>query len=283
MSTPSRQPRCRHPLLDRLRPAGIALVMLIAPALAGAMDIVASDAGFVTEVGGSAKGDGTVVPAAKYNYSVGFEEHYGSGALGAPLVPMLRKNYFVFDLSGLTTTIASAKLKLWTGTFESVDPSEVFALHETTDVGMAAGLASDLLGGASTGDFDEPTDPLVGAAALLYSKLADGPLVLASALITSALDDSFIEIEFGAAGVAYLNTFLDGVLVLGGLVPSVDPPPFPQQPFGGTGPDIPGGDPLTPVLMLTPVPEPTSVVLLLAGGVLLAARRLAQVRGRQRP
>ena len=45
--------------------------------------VPASDAGFVTEAGGSAKGDGTVSGAesATYNYSVGRELHYSSGAL----------------------------------------------------------------------------------------------------------------------------------------------------------------------------------------------------------
>ncbi len=41
-----------------------------------------------------------------------------------------------------------------------------------------------------------------------------------------------------------------GLVLLGGSVSSVVLPGTPQQPFGFTGPDIPGGDPLTPTLTL---------------------------------
>ena len=54
-------------------------------AAAGRAEIVvldATDAGFVTVMGGSAKGDATLAPSAKYNYSVGRELHYATGALG---------------------------------------------------------------------------------------------------------------------------------------------------------------------------------------------------------
>jgi hypothetical protein len=269
-------------MLKTLKLRGLCLSLVVwflgglaPPAIA--VTLSASDSGFVTEAGGSAKGDGTVVSVAKYNYSVGFELHYGAGALFSPLAPMFRKNYFVFDLSGIVAPIAEAKLKLWTGTLESADLAEFYAIHEVTDMPAALGLASALASGTTMGEFDEIADPLVISAKTLYSKLADGPAVLASAVITHDMDDSFIEIAFTPVGVAYLNGFLGSKVVLSGLVPSATPPAFPQQPFGFTGPDIPSGDPLTPLLILTAVPEPSSAALLALGVgcvlLLVGARR----------
>jgi hypothetical protein len=56
---------------------------------AAVITLTATDAGFVTEMGGSAKGDGTISPA-DYNYSVGYEVHFADGSLSGPLAPMLR-------------------------------------------------------------------------------------------------------------------------------------------------------------------------------------------------
>lgn len=251
----------------------MALAFVAGAAGAASFGIPASDAGFVTELGGSAKGDSTLAPPAKYNYSVGFELHYATGALGPVLAPMLRKNYFVFDLAALSEPIASAKLVLWTGTLETSDPSELYLLKESTDMPGVLGLATALAGGSSTGDFDSPGDPLVMAAATLYSKLADGPLALGGAVLTPAMDDSFVEISFSPAALGWLSGFAGGKVLLAGVVPSVVPPAFPQQPFGFTGPDIPGGGPLTPMLLVTTVPEPAAWLLLAGGGALLVVMR----------
>jgi hypothetical protein len=234
--------------------------------------LTATDAGFVTSAGGSAKGDGTIVPAAKYNYSVGFELHYGTGALFAPLSPMMRKNYFVFDLTGVTELISEAKLTLYTGTLESADASELYLLNDTTDMAGALGDAAGIAGGAVPSDFDSPADPLVGMAAMLYSKLADGPTILGGLVLTPAMDDTFVDITFGPAGLGYLNSFLGTKIILSGFVPTAMPPDFPQQPFGFTGPDIPGGDPKTPSLTLTLVPEPSAASLLGIGGLMIFLR-----------
>lgn len=250
--------------------------LLMAPAAAGAtsFELSAVDAGFVTEAGGSAKGDGTLVSSARYNYSAGIELHYGTGALGAPLVPMMRKNYFVFDLGALDGPIASAKLVLWTGTLESVDGFEDFVLVETTEVGPALGLAAALAGGESSADFDEPGDPLVGDAKSLFGLLGDGAILLGGIGLTADDDDTFVEIAFTPAALGYLSSFVGGKLVLAGLVPTTIPGSSPQQPFGLTGPDIPGGDPKTPMLVVTTVPEPPMVLMSLFGvlAVMQAAR-----------
>lgn len=257
-----------------------ACAALVATAPTWAVSVTAADAGFVTEMGGSAKGDGTVVSVAKYNYSVGFEVHYTTGALSPPpYAPMVRKNYFVFDLSAVALPIAGAALKLWTGTFESTDPVELYALHGPAHMPTALTLAADLAAGTSTTEFDSPGDALVVKAKDLFDMLAMGPLLAPPFAVSSALDDSFIDIVLSPAGVAYLSGFIGGKVLLSGLVPTIDgsPPMTPQQPFGFTGPDIAAGDPLTPVLTLTLVPEPPAALLLLAGvgGLLLLSCRQA--------
>ncbi|MGE3308746.1 MAG: hypothetical protein AB7O66_02160 [Limisphaerales bacterium] len=253
----------------------LVLAWVLATASSGGaiLEIPAADAGFVTEMGGSSKGDGTVVSSAKYNYSVGWEVHYGTGALGSPLAPMFRHNYFIFDLSGVSDMVTGATLTLWSGTLESVDEFEFFDLFETTDPGGALGLATALAGATSPTEFDSPSDPLVGAASTLYALLGDGPAFLGGTMITSADDDSFIEITLTPVGIGYVNTFLGGKLILAGKVPSAEPPDFPQQPFGFTGPDIPGDDPLTPVLTLTTVPEMNSASWVALMGLAVAATR----------
>ena len=100
----------------------VAAVSVVAAAEATPILLEATDAGFVTAAGGSAKGDGTLGPPATYNYSVGWEVHYVDGSLGmppgtTPLAAMERKNYFVFDLTGITSPITSAAFLINAGSF----------------------------------------------------------------------------------------------------------------------------------------------------------------------
>ena len=276
---------CRNAFVQGAVVLAVLASVAATPAAAAELALPATDAGFVTEAGGSAKGDGTVVSAATYNYSAGFELHYGTGALFAPLAPMFRKNYFVFDLSPAAAPIVAAKLVLWTGTLETADAFELYVLKETTDMPAAVGLEAALAAGAGPADFDSPSDPLVMAAAALYAVLGDGTLTLGGIVLTPAADDSFVEITLGPAALAYLSAFAGGPVVLGGLVPSAEPPAFPQQPFGFTGPDLPGGDPKTPLLVVTTIPEPATVALWLCGLLALAGRagprRRAAAAGRR--
>jgi hypothetical protein len=92
--------------MKRTRNIGLLLATAWSLAAVGRAEIVvldATDAGFVTVMGGSAKGDATLAPSAKYNYSVGRELHYATGALGPTFAAMDRKNYFVFDLTDRST------------------------------------------------------------------------------------------------------------------------------------------------------------------------------------
>ncbi len=97
----------------------------------------------------------------------------------------------------------------------------------------------------------------------MYTKLADGPLVLSSAVLSPAEDGTTIALPISPGGLGYLNIFVGGPLVLGGKLVTAVPPDTPQSVFGYTGPDIPLGDPLTPMLMITYVPEPATGTLAL--------------------
>jgi hypothetical protein len=267
MATPSSSNPARYRGVLTVALWVVACLLAVGAPPSHSFSLAATDAGFVTEKGGSAKGDGTVASGATFNYSVGFELHYSTGALGAPLAPMLRKNYFVFDLTDVTAPLTSATLKLWTGKLESADPAELFVLHGPADMGLAVSLAADLAAGTTTAEFDEPDDPLVLEAGDLFGLLTAGPPLAPPFAVTSADDGSFIDIALSPDGVAYLSGFIGTKVLLSGFVPSIDgmPPDVPQQPFGFTGPDIPGGDPLTPMLILGVVPEPPAVALAFAG------------------
>src|SRR5690606_31318682 len=127
--------------------------LVAAPLRADIVTLTAVDAGFVTEMGGSAKGDGTVVAMAKYNYSVGRAVHYSDGALFSPLAPMDRKNYFVYDLGGASAPIVTATPHLDAGPdvpppfpggahgYESPDPAETYGIAATMDY---AGALADI-------------------------------------------------------------------------------------------------------------------------------------------
>jgi hypothetical protein len=272
-----------------MRYATLACVIVLAgPLMTRAEILSAVDSGFVTMAGGSAKGDGTLVAAATFNYSVGYEAHYSTGALGmppgtTPLAPLDRNNYFVFDLSSLGAPITSATLLLPAGMLESVDGVEVFDVVAPIAPMAALGDAGTLMAahGAGPMAFDSPMDPAVGVAAALYGNIEGGAgTILGSLTITPADDSTVVTIPFTATGVGYLNAFLSGPVILGGSVPSiVTASGTPQQPFGLTAPALPGMGPSVPKLMVTILPEPSTIGLGIAG---LAALGFAVLRKKLR-
>ncbi len=261
------------------RSSSIVAPCIIGTAVASAMalsahadilEIIATDAGFVTEAGGSAKGDGTIVPMATFNYSVGWELHYGEGALFTPLEPMNRKNYFVFDLTGVTTPITKAAFVVNAGIYESPDDLEVLVLHAPGDPGAALADASFLYEANTIGptEFDELTDPAIMVAMAMYGTLTDGPAI-GSTMISADDDETDLIISIDPD---YLNGFLGKKVIFGGVIPSLEMMGTPEAVMGFTGPDIPGGDPLTPKLFLETIPSPGTAIVLF-GAMLVGARR----------
>jgi hypothetical protein len=117
--------------------------------------------------------------------------------------------------------------------------------------------------------FDEPFDPAVGVAMAAYGNLSAGPMV--GSIAVAAIDDD-MELSM-AIDPAFLNGFLGSKVVLGGKLAGLTAAGTPEAIMGFTGPDIPGGDPLTPTLELTFVPEPTSLALLGIASLMVLARR----------
>jgi hypothetical protein len=253
------------------------VAVAITTASGGHADVVLSaiDSGFVTMAGGSAKGDGTVAPPATFNYSVGYELHYSAGALFTPLAPMDRNNYFVFDLSSLPGPITSATLVLPAGMLESVDGMEVFDVVTPTAPLIALSDAGFLMGasGAGPSAFDAPTDMAVGVAMALYGNIEGGTgSPIGSLALTPADDFTTVSIPLSALGVTYLNGFLGGTVLLGGSVPSiVVASGDPQQPFGFTAPVIPGTGPTVPKLIVTAVPEASSLLFVAVGAAMVGS------------
>lgn len=243
---------------------------------AAVVSVVASDTGFVTEMGGSSKGDGTLVPGAEFNYSVGQELHFADGGTGSPLAYMDRKNYFIFDLSTVTDTIVSATFNAYMGPdsgmpfpamngYESLDPTEEFALFGTSSgsaddvLDIAGALIEEVMTGGA-GAFDDATDSIVMTTKDMYAIMGDGPVL--GAIETSPADNGLIlSISFTPDGIDYLNSHLGDAVVLSGSILSIGAPSTTESIFGFTGPDIadvlaPGPDPLIPELEVTTVPEP---------------------------
>ncbi|MCC6492889.1 MAG: hypothetical protein IT424_07695 [Pirellulales bacterium] len=264
---------------------GAFLHALNAPAATVVLSAV--DAGFVTEVGGSAKGDGALAPGATFNYSAGRELHYAPGFYSSMLAPMDRKNYFVFDLTGIPAAITSATIALYAGPavpppfpmgthgYESLDPVEVYGLAATSDMAGALADAAALKLGNAVGpsEFDGPGDPLIGVAVALYAKLAAGPVPLAAKTFSPLDDGTVAVLPFSPDGVMFLNSFAGGPIILGGKVITAMPPATPQSLFGFTGPDIDEGGPLIPMLEVTFIPEPAGATLAMIGLAVAAVFR----------
>ncbi|MEM7456391.1 MAG: PEP-CTERM sorting domain-containing protein [Planctomycetota bacterium] len=247
----------------------ILVATLVSPAAICADAVLdATDAGFVTELGGSAKGDGTITPPATYNYSVGQELHYSDGSLGTPpgttpLAYMDRNNYFIFDTTGIDGIVVGAALTLPAGMFESVDSFETFHLVAPLDPGAALGDA-DMLAFAHTfgsTEFDEPFDPMVSVAMALYGNIEGGSGdILATSLISSSDDFTTLSIEFEPLGIDYINSLLGGEIFFGGTVSTITPGSTTEQPFGFTGGEFPKLE-----LMTVPEPGSASILLTVAG------------------
>ncbi len=254
------------------------LLLAAAPTASAMVTLTATDAGFVTSAGGSAKGDGTVVPAATFNYSVGWEVHYMDGSLGVPpgstpLTAMVRNNYFVFDLTSVTTTILSATFIVNAGTYESSGAAELLELYSPGSVAAALMDADSLLAASAIGttSFDMPSDPAVGVAMMHFGNLTGGPII-GAAPVSMADDDMDLMISIAPG---FLNAHLGSRVVFGGALSSLTMAGTPEAIMGFTGPDIAGGTTplLVPKLELTLVPEPGRGILLLLGAATAIFRR----------
>jgi hypothetical protein len=207
-----------------------------------AITINASDSGNYTSSGSHALGD--------LEYVAGWDNE----AL---------RDYFVFDLSSLSGTIASATLHVYnpancepdcsyTGGYDSADPSETYNLHEV--LVPAALVTNSVLNPA------------------IYTDLGDGTS-FGSHNASLADNGAFIDIPLNAAGIASAQTFVGiGSFVLGGELSTLASVLNTKEyVFGLTDPV--GYPDYTRQLIITIVPEPVTGALVALGLVGIASAR----------
>ena len=176
------------------------------------------------------------------SYAVG--DYRGGGCV--PCVGDMR-NFIVFDLSGVSQPIVSAKIAGFipgpTG-YQSGDPSENLELHDVitpiaTLINGAGGLAA-------------------------HADLGSG-VVYGSRTMTNADEGSVVEIELNAAAIAALNSS-HGLFGIGGSITTLDSLPNAEFTFGNGRGDI-------TELRLTLVPEPGCLALAIFGAMIFGVSR----------
>jgi hypothetical protein len=168
------------------------------------------------------------------------------------------RNFFVFDLSAFNGHVATATLRLTNPHALSFDSSETFALFDVSTsvaalTGGTGGLAAfaDLGSGTSYGSVD-----------------VDYP--------NGSSQTNPVDVSLNAAGLAYLNANLGGIVAFGGALTTLvrDELALWQNMFGDTtNPDC-----CTPQLILSPSPIPIPPAVWLFGsalGVMGVMRRRA--------
>jgi hypothetical protein len=189
--------------------------------------------------------------SATANYSAGDAR----GLPPAPLVSNDIRNFFVFDLSGVTQSIASAQLELYMpgppmppGWINSTSSgSEGYELH---DVVTPIANLLDGTGGVAN-----------------HADLGSG-VVYGSRTITPDDMGTVVIIPLNAASIAALDA-ATGLFGFGGSVTTLDGTASTELVFTNTGSQLPIE---TTQLRLTVVPEPSTLLLGLAGIFFLPMR-----------
>jgi hypothetical protein len=171
------------------------------------------------------------------------------------------RDYFVFDLAGISPPIASGKLALYVPDatlpgYKSPDPSENFELHD-----VATPVNSFILG---TG----------GVAA--WNDLGTG-VVYGSRFMTAADMGNIVEVELNPSAIAAMNAAIQAstpthFFAIGGSLTTLDDMANDEWTFGGTN----SFSLYVSELRLTLVPEPSALLLLGLGSISLLGHRKAK-------
>jgi len=163
---------------------------------------------------------------------------------------LIVNNFFVFDLSGIGEQVLSAEFRIFSSWYTSADPSETFTVYDITgDIPAirdgSAGVAGfmDMESGNAYGDFS----------------------------VSSGDNGTMLDITLNTQAIADINSSLGGQFAVGGTVSTLDMiTPREERIFVFTDPDNPADG---VELVLTLIPEPSVLGLLLLGCGMLALRR----------
>ena len=185
----------------------------------------ATNRGWIRDSDFKANGSGPLM-----NYIVGTLDTAGGIEL---------RNWFVFDLTAVLTPIVSAELLLDNPSIFSDDGFEVYQLTSTTSTPatlIAAGGGAGVFGSLGTGT--------VFSTITIYDPADDG---------------ATLSLVLNAAGLAFLNANLGGLVAFSGRVTTLDASPT-EALFGSSGSAAFSTD-----LHLIPIPAPGAALLAMMG------------------
>ncbi len=167
------------------------------------------------------------------------------------------RNFFVFDLSGVTSPIVSATLRLHNTAGTAQFPSRVgFFSDETSETYLVNEVSTSIASLiAGTGGVAAFTDLGIGATFGTFTA-------------TPASNGTFVEINLNGSAIAALN-LASGLFAFGGSITTLNGFPDEETLFAFSD----AGNLSDTQLELTVVPEPSTVLLLAAAIALLGALR----------
>lgn len=200
-------------------------------------------------------------------------------AVGGGIDGFIRNNYFLFDMSGMSSPISSATLRVYNPSapaspgfpfgYTSADPSETYALFDVA----TAFFTNNPPGGARVAGYG--TGSLSGQG--IFNDLGSGQS-FGSTAVSLADNGRYVEISMNAAGLAALNASGD-IFAVGGTITTLDNIVNKESLFASAFLDFPA--PYGAQLVISSVPEPSESLLFIAGlGLIgMAAHRRAARAG----